>query len=292
MFENSEFFVHNPIWIPSAPDAMEAKDLALLQEDLKKAEDKIKNFYATITGKTIDELTPILDRQTTLTAQEAIDFGFADEIIHTQIKAFTKYQIAAFINTNNKTETMADEKITAELGLIKSFLATIKTKLFKAAMTETVDGKVIHFDGSTITEGTLVFEDEAMLTPLADGDYVIDVATYKVENGVVVSVSDNTEVVEDKAAELEAAKAKIAELEASLAATQTVVAEKETTIEATKEDITILASKVKSFEAMLVTGGNFKANGGQEQGREPKATEKELTAMEKVAKARAEKSSK
>ena len=90
----------------------------------------------------------------------------------------------------------------------------------------------------------------------------------------------------------EAAKAKVAELEAALTASQAVVAEKETAIEATKEDITILASKVKSFEAMLVTGGNFKADAGQEQGREPKGTEKKLSAMEEVAKKRAEKSSK
>ena len=177
MYANSEFFVHNPFWMPDAPNAMEAKDLEALTEDLKRAENKIVNFYSTITGKSTEDLKPILDRQTTLTADEAIELGFADEIMGGEIKAFTKYKIAAYLNTNNKTITMADAtEIKAELGLIKTFLATIKSKIFKAAMTETVDGKVIHFDGSTLTEGVAVFEDETMLTPLADGDYVIDVA--------------------------------------------------------------------------------------------------------------------
>jgi hypothetical protein len=225
-----------------------------------------------------------------LSIDEFIAMGFADEIVGEEIKAFTKYQIAAYFNNNNKTTEMADEKITAELTGIKAFLAKLTSKLFKAAMTETVDGKVIHFDGSTITEGTLVFEDEAMLTPLADGDYVIDTATYTVVNGAVTAVTQVE--VEDKAAELEAAKAKVAELEAALTASQAVVAEKETAIEATKEDITILASKVKSFEAMLVTGGNFKADAGQDNGRKPENSEKKLSAMEEVAKKRAEKSSK
>jgi len=92
MYANSEFFVHNPFWQPSAPDPMEAKDLALLQQDLQNAENKIKLFYVGVTGKTVDELTPLLDRQTTMSANEAIEFGFADEIVETNITAFTKYR--------------------------------------------------------------------------------------------------------------------------------------------------------------------------------------------------------
>lgn len=287
MYANSEFFVHNPFWMPDAPNAMEAKDLEALTEDLKRAENKIVNFYSTITGKSTEDLKPILDRQTTLTADEAIELGFADEIMGGEIKAFTKYKIAAYLNTNNKTITMADAtEIKAELGLIKTFLATIKSKIFKAAMTETVDGKVIHFDGSTLTEGVAVFEDETMLTPLADGDYVIDVATYTVVGGIVTSVKE----VEVEDAKLKEANATIEDLKAQLAAKDAIVNEKETLVNETKEEIVALATKVKSFEAMLVTGGNFKADAGQNN--KGKTDEPKLSAMEQVAKKRAEKENK
>jgi len=287
MYANSEFFVHNPFWMPDAPNAMEAKDLEALTEDLKRAENKIVNFYSTITGKSTEDLKPILDRQTTLTADEAIKLGFADEIMGGEIKAFTKYKIAAYLNTNNKTITMADAtEIKAELGLIKTFLATIKSKIFKAAMTETVDGKVIHFDGSTLTEGVAVFEDETMLTPLADGDYVIDVATYTVVGGIVTSVKE----VEVEDAKLKEANATIEDLKAQLAAKDAIVNEKETLVNETKEEIVALATKVKSFEAMLVTGGNFKADAGQNN--KGKTDEPKLSAMEQVAKKRAEKENK
>ena len=287
MYANSEFFVHNPFWMPDYPEAMEAKDLEALTEDLKRAENKIVNFYSTITGKSAEDLKPILDRQTTLTADEAIELGFADEIMGGEIKAFTKYKIAAYLNTNNKTITMADAtEIKAELGLIKTFLATIKSKIFKAAMTETVDGKVIHFDGSTLTEGVAVFEDETMLTPLADGDYVIDVATYTVVGGIVTSVKE----VEVEDAKLKEANATIEDLKAQLAAKDAIANEKETLVNETKEEIVALATKVKSFEAMLVTGGNFKADAGQNN--KGKTDEPKLSAMEQVAKKRAEKENK
>jgi hypothetical protein len=245
---------------------------------LKRAENKIVNFYSTITGKSTEDLKPILDRQTTLTASEAIELGFADEIMGGEIKAFTKYKIAAYLSNQNKTINMAEQtEIKAELTGIKSFLAKLTSKLFKAAMTETIDGKVIHFDGSTLTEGTLVFEDETMLTPLADGDYVVDTATYTVE----VEVED---------AKLKEANAQIEDLKAQLAAKEEIVNEKETLINDTKNEIVALATKVKSFEALLVTGKNFKAEAGQSNNTNQDAPK--LSAMEVIAKRRAEKENK
>ena len=289
MYANSEFFVHNPFWMPDAPNAMEAKDLEALTEDLKRAENKIVNFYSTITGKSTEDLKPILDRQTTLTADEAIELGFADEIMGGEIKAFTKYKIAAYLNTNNKTKNnMADiEKLQTEVGVLHKILAQLKNKFgFKAAMTETVDKKAIYFDGSTLTEGVAVFEDETMLTPLADGDYTIDVATYTVVGGVVTAVKE----VEVEDAKLKEANATIEDLKAQLAAKDAIVNEKETLVNETKEEIVALATKVKSFEAMLVTGGNFQANGGQNENGNQQAPK--LSAMEQVAKKRAEKENK
>lgn len=290
MFANSEFFVHNPIWIPSSPDAMEAKDLALLHEDLLNAQNRIKDFYAGITGKGIDELTPILDRQTTLTAKEAIDMGFADELITTNIQAFTKYRIAAYItdSINNKTQTMADAKeLQQELTGIKGFLAKITKKLFKNAMVTSKDGVAIYYDGDAIVKGTALFSDEAMANPLKDGEYEVDAVEFTVVGGVVTEVATDVPV-DSKTAELEA---KIAELEASLAAKETLVAETETLLNETKVELVAFTGKVKSFEALLVTGNNFKAEGSQNQGKAPIGNDNE-SAIAKVARLRAEKTTK
>ena len=264
MYANSEFFVHNPFWQPSAPDPMEAKDLALLQQDLQNAENKIKLFYVGVTGKTVDELTPLLDRQTTMSASEAIEFGFADEIVDTNITAFTKYRLVAYINNNNKNSEMENKELKAEIGGIKGLLNKISKALFKNAYTETLDGMKIYFEGTMVMKDTPVFEDEAMAIPLKDGDYTLDSMVITVVGGVVTVVSEVQPAQGN--AELAQANAKIAELEAQLAEKTSLVAEKETVLNETKEEFLALAKKVEKFEATFVTGQNFQANGGQSNG--------------------------
>lgn len=282
MFENSEFFVHNPHWSPQSPDAMEAKDIATLHEDLLKAEQKILSFYATITGKTEDELKPLLDRQTTLTSTEAIEWGFVDEKIETKIKAFTKYKLVAFLN-NNKTTMEKETK--EELTSIKRFLAKITKKLFKNASRKTDEGKDVFFDGSIVV-GSEVFEDEAMTIVLADGTYKLDTIEIVVVGGVVTELTEITPAptAEQQLAE---ANAKIEELIASLATQATLVAEKETLLDQTKTELLAFAGKVKQFEAMLVTGKDFKPNGSQFENKKPVVTDE--TPMQKYAREKKEK---
>ena len=289
MYENSEFFVHNPFWQPSAPYPMEAKDLAFLQQDLQNAENKIKLFYVGVTGKTVDELTPLLDRQTTMSANEAIEFGFADEIVETNITAFTKYRLVAYINNNNKTTEMDNKEIKAEIGGIKGLLNKISKALFKNAYTETLDGMKIYFEGTMVMKDTPVFEDEAMTIPLKDGDYTLDSMVITVVGGVVTVVSD-VQPAQDNT-ELAQANAKIAELEAQLAEKTNLVAEKETVLNETKEEFLALAKKVEKFEATFVTGQNFQANGGQSQGKQ-EPTESTETPTQIAARKRAEKAAK
>ena len=290
MFENSEFFVHNPFWQPSAPTPMEAKDLALLQEDLQNAENKIKSFYATVTGKSEDDLKPILDRQTTLSATEAIEYGFADEVYKTQISAYTKYRLVAYLNNDKKTE-MENKELKAELGGIKGLLNRLISR-FKNAYTETVDGTKIYFDGTMVMKDTAVFSDEAMTTPLSDGDYTLDSVIITVVNGIVTELMEAQPVGEAKPDPLAEAQKEIDALKAQLAEKENVVAEKENVINETKVEIVALAKKVTEFEAMLVTGGNFQANGGQSHGKKDTEGQPTETQMERIARLRAEKDAK
>lgn len=252
LYKNSEPFIHNPNWQPSPFEVYEAKDVEGLHQALLHEESKLANFYAEVTGKPLEEIKPVMDRAASISPQEFIDLGLADEIVAEQLQAYTKYAIAAYYSNNNKNSEMSTE-VKAELTGVKKILAKIQKALFKNAMAQTTEGITVYFDGESLEVGTVVYTDEAM-TQVATGTHVIDGYTVTLDdNGVV---TEKVEVV-DAAKELEVANAKIAELQAQLDAANAVVAEKETVLNETKEDVAILASKVKEFEAKLVTGNGF-----------------------------------
>jgi len=280
LYKNSEPFIHNPHWQPDEnSNPIESKDARDLYDNLVKEETKLNNFYSTVTNIESEKIQAIMNDAKTLTPQQFIDLGFADEIIGTDIQAFTKYRLVAYINNNNKNSEMENKELKAEIGGIKGLLNKISKALFKNAYTETVDGMKIYFEGTMVMQDTPVFQDEAMSTPLPDGDYTLDSMVITVVGGIVTVVSEAQP--SEGNADLANANAKIAELEAKLAEKDALVAEKEGVINATQNDIVALAKKVKSFEALIVTGENFQANGGQAQGT-PEVTAPK-TSLEKFA---------
>ena len=270
LYKNSEPFIHNPHWQPDEnSNPIESKDARELFDSLVKEEAKLNSFYSSVTSIESDKIQSIMNDAKTLTPQDFIELGFADEIIATNIQAFTKYRLVAYINNNNKQTEMDNKEIKAEIGGIKGLLNKISKALFKNAYTETLDGMKIYFEGTMVMKDTPVFEDEAMTIPLKDGTYTLDSITLTVAGGIVTAVE---EVLAQQTPDaLTEANAKIAELEAQLAEKTSLVAEKETVLNETKDEFLALAKKVEKFEATFVTGQNFQANGGQSQGKdEPK----------------------
>lgn len=261
LYKNSEPFIHNPNWQPSPFEVYEAKDVEGLHQALLHEESKLMNFYAEITGKTGEEIKPVMDRAASISPQEFIDLGLADEIVPEQIQAYTKYAIAAYYTNHNKNSEMKDQELKTELTGIHKFLAQIKKALFKNATAVTKEGVTVYYEGEMLSAGTVVYLDEAM-TEVATGVHIInDLKVTLDENGVVLTLEE-VEVVED---ELTQANTKIAELQAALDAANGVVAEKESVIAETKTNIEVLAKKVVEFETKLVTGANFKAQGSQHE---------------------------
>lgn len=271
LYKNSEPFIHNPHWQPDEnSNPIESKDARELFDSLVKEESKLNSFYSSVTSIESDKIQSIMNDAKTLTPQDFIELGFADEIIATNIQAFTKYRLVAYINNNNKQTEMDNKELKDELGGIKGLVNKIYNALkFKNAYQETLDGMKIYFEGTVVTKDTPVFEDEAMTIPLKDGTYTLDSITLTVAGGIVTAVE---EVLAQQTPDaLTEANAKIAELEAQLAEKTTLVAEKETVLNETKDEFLALAKKVEKFEATFVTGQNFQANGGQSQGKdEPK----------------------
>lgn len=87
MPKNAMIMVHKS-WTIAAGNA---DDMRKLADDMDKVDESIVAAYEERTGKTKEEILAIMEAETWMTAQEAVDSGFADEIEETK-------QIAASIN--------------------------------------------------------------------------------------------------------------------------------------------------------------------------------------------------
>lgn len=252
MFQNSEYFIHNPLWVPGGPDAHTADELEMLTAELRKNEDRLIDFYVKNTTASREDLSAKMKVETTLTAQEAKAMGFIDEVINTDVRAMVRYKIAAAVSVPAKQNNniMADLKkeITDGFKAIETMLNGIINrgkKMNDYAVTS--EGSKIFYEGN-LGEGTAVFTDEAMTTPFADGDVTVDGKQYHVENGVVASVAD------EQKNELQIANERISALESELTAAK---AEKDKAV-ADVEEIRLQAVKVNeefvAFKNKITTG--------------------------------------
>jgi ATP-dependent Clp endopeptidase proteolytic subunit ClpP len=255
MFQNSEYFIHNPLWIPNGPDAHTADDLETLTADLRKSEEKLINFYEKVTGANRVALSDKMKVETTLTSAEALQLGFIDEVISTDIRAMVKYRIAAAVtptqtNKNNNTMSELKEEIKAGFASMeKTFLNLFKGRKVNATV-KTTEGIDIYFDG-VLAEGSPVFANEAMTEPAPDGVHTYDGKLYTVAGGVVTNVEEisNTQTPEQVAA------AKIAELEAQVTAakneTQAAITEKNEIL----AQANTLKTEFVALKSAIETGG-------------------------------------
>lgn len=81
MSPTSQMMIHNV----SAYAAGDHKSMAHASEILKGANETVANAYMLKTGKAHKELLAMMDKETWLTPQKALELGFIDEIMFTQI---------------------------------------------------------------------------------------------------------------------------------------------------------------------------------------------------------------
>lgn len=77
MATGSMLMIHNP----KAVAAGESKDLRKRAEMLDRVRDSAIQIYAAKSGKTAEEIGPLLDAETWMNADEAREFGFVDEVV-------------------------------------------------------------------------------------------------------------------------------------------------------------------------------------------------------------------
>lgn len=237
--QHCDFTIHNPWLDPSSLGKMESSDLIKVGNEMKAEEEKLANFYAKSLNKDVTEIKNKMAQETTLSAQEALEMGFATAIL-TPSKAGVTYSdnIYAYINKPKQNKNEMNKKIENYFGKIKALIAGE----VKADMTTLEDGVILYHDGEP-AEGAPVFEDEAMTVPAKDGEYKTkDGLLISIADGKIVKVVDNTPI-EDEVATL---KAQLAEKEAALA-------EKENEINALKNPTPVAETEAEKILAKELT---------------------------------------
>lgn len=77
MADGAFFFIHNA-WIDAAGDKTFHRQIA---DELERTDGAMTRIYAARTGIPEAEIAVLMDAETLLTAQEALDLGFCDEIV-------------------------------------------------------------------------------------------------------------------------------------------------------------------------------------------------------------------
>ena len=243
-YEHASLLIHNPYYPEGALwEAQGVEDLERKAEMLRKDREMILDFYVERTGADRAELEALMAEDKFVDMTKAKELGFIHEIVAPRSASVRKAKAEIVQhNTQNTQNEMAKTKIDASSK--KSLLAKI-VALFEndpvAYELETESGEMITIEKPEGEEPAV--GDKAY----PDGEHkMTDGKTIKVENGEIVEIVAPEE--EEKADEepkeddeLEVAKARIAELEATIAEMNDKLTEASANAKST-EEVEILAA--------------------------------------------------
>ena len=228
LHENSRFFIHNPYWQPDSPTPMEADDLISLGESLQAEQKKILDFYSAQTGKAVEELEPLMQKATDLTSTQAIELGFANEIISTSVN-YTPYKLVAFVDTKeNKPKQTKMNKTENSVSWIKRGFTKLAAMINGVTLNMEMPVKdaegnevLLYVESETedlVGKPAYLLDAEGNENAAPNGDYTdANGRVIKVAEGVVAEVVEPQAKVEETQPSIEELTAKIAELEATKA---------------------------------------------------------------------------
>jgi len=238
MHANSDYFVHNPYWIPNM-DAMEAKEVQAILDSLQDAQERILDYYVKHTGSDREALRSYMDAQSTLTADKAQDLGFIGSIIGEKVENKQAATIFAYVSPEKKQKTNFQimNPILAEVKKLAALIKGEKTEPeIEAAATlgawiqekgEDVVAQLVEQMGQERYD-LVVGED---CPTEAEVSIIAEVSGASVEEVKELAMADGCkfEPVEDLAAENETLKAEITSLNSQIEElTNSLQAEKST----------------------------------------------------------------
>jgi ATP-dependent Clp protease protease subunit len=273
LHENSRFFIHNPYWQPDSPTPMEADDLISLGESLQAEQKKILDFYSIQTGKAIEELEPLMQKATDLTSTQAIELGFANEIISTSVN-YTPYKLVAFVATENKPKQIKMNKNEQSVSWIKRGFTKLAALINGVTLNMEMPVKdaegnevLLYVDSETedlVGKSAYLLDAEGNESAAPNGDYTD-------ANGRVIKVAEGVvaEVVEAEAKKHEGEeKTKMEDLIAKIAELESTKANLASELELVKAEKSKAETEFNAFKnefeslkkVVIGKGSNFQAS--------------------------------
>jgi ATP-dependent protease ClpP protease subunit len=273
LHENSRFFIHNPYWQPDSPTPMEADDLISLGESLQAEQKKILDFYSNQTGKAVEDLEPLMQKATDLTSTQAIELGFANEIISTSVN-YTPYKLVAFVATENKPKQIKMNKNEQSVSWIKRGFTKLAALINGVTLNMEMPVKdaegnevLLYVDSETedlVGKSAYLLDAEGNESAAPNGDYTD-------ANGRVIKVAEGVvaEVVEAEAKKHEGEEetkmedliAKIAELEATKASLTSELESVKADKSKAETEFNAFKNEFESLKKVVIgKGSNFQAS--------------------------------
>lgn len=234
---NTKLMVHNP-WGEATGNSDELFDYA---SRLREEENRIADFYSLKTGLQPDDVRLLMASETYLDADQAIEKGFATEII-TQLKAVASLKPIMNIEELNKKVDDGHKSIFDKImGIFR------KQGLIQALVVKTADDQNLDF-GEDIKESSEI----AVGSPAtvdgkpAEGEYTMpDGTVYVFAGGKVTEIKPPAEE-EKEDPEAAALKAENENLKAQLTEAQTKATEAQDALKAVKDDLEAFKAQVTS----------------------------------------------
>jgi ATP-dependent Clp protease protease subunit len=273
LHENSRFFIHNPYWQPDSPTPMEADDLISLGESLQAEQKKILDFYSNQTGKAVEDLEPLMQKATDLTSAQALEMGFANEIISTSVN-YTPYKLVAFVATENKPKQIKMNKNEQSVSWIKRGFTKLAALINGVTLNMEMPVKdaegnevLLYVDSETedlVGKSAYLLDAEGNESAAPNGDYTD-------ANGRVIKVAEGlvAEVVEAEAKKHEGEEeTKMEDLIAKIAELESIKANLTSELESVKAEKSKAETEFNAFKnefeslkkVVIGKGSNFQAS--------------------------------
>ena len=228
-YQNSSLLIHNPYIPPyTLADAYGAEDLKRMAEDLETETTKIVNLYVERTGSEESVLRALMAEDKYVDMDKAKELGFISEVkvpASAKDKQSKKWNHSKINNMNQEkkvTVAQAFQMLGVALGVVKAPIVSLDLSTA---------------DGSTLTVEREEGDPQVGDTASPDGEHLMpDGSTIVVEGGVISEIRDPEE--ENNNDELDAANARIAELETELTSLRA---------QAKSQDELVILNKVKTM---------------------------------------------
>ncbi|WP_348723187.1 Clp protease ClpP [Parabacteroides goldsteinii] len=231
-YTNSKLCIHKPLVLANKGCTMRSNDLRQMADDLDRENEKFLDLYVERTGADREQLQSLMEEDRYVDMDQAKELGFVSTIL-LPLSASKKDHS----NINNMAKT--GENVEVSQSLFAKMLAKLgyaKIEDAEAAFKK-VALDLSTADGSTLTVEREEGEPQVGDTASPDGEHLMpDGSTIVVEGGVITEIRDPEE--ENNNDELDAANARIAELEAELTSLRT---------QAKSQDELVILNKVKTM---------------------------------------------